>query len=81
MKAQHVLAAVAMALFVGPIVLGLGSFFVIPLVLIGVAVLPIALIGGIVVFATGWPHDLDSTPDDGPRPHRHPRLPMFAPRM
>jgi hypothetical protein len=80
MKTQHVLAAVAMVGLVGPIMLGLGSFFVIPLVLVGVAVLPLVIVGGLFVLATGWHHVLDSDPD-GPRPHRHPRLPMsLAPR-
>jgi hypothetical protein len=49
MKTQHALTVVAMVLMT-PILFGLGSFMVIPLILLAVAVLPIMIIGGIVMF-------------------------------
>ena len=64
-----------MMLFVAPIVLGLGSFFVIPLVLLAVAMLPVAIGTGIVVLIVGWRHPIHRAPDD-PRPHHHPPLPL-----
>jgi hypothetical protein len=77
MKTQHVLAAAVMVFFVAPILLGLGSFFVIPLVLLAVAVLPILLVGGIVMLFVAW-HRAASTSHDDFRPHPRRHLPLHA---
>ncbi|HET9622286.1 MAG TPA: hypothetical protein VFP84_13025 [Kofleriaceae bacterium] len=55
-----------------PIVLGLGSFFVIPLVLLTAAVLPVAVIVGIAALILVWARTPDVPRDDfhmPPRPH------------
>lgn len=64
-----------MTVFVAPILLGLGSFFLIPLVLVGVAVVPLAIVTGIVMLLIAWHRSIDSTVD---RPRRRPQLPLTA---
>jgi uncharacterized membrane protein YqaE (UPF0057 family) len=54
MKTQHVFVAVVVALFVAPVVLSVGTFFLIPLVLLLLALLPgLVVIGLSTLFVSG----------------------------
>jgi hypothetical protein len=47
MKTQHAFAAVVVALFLAPVVVSVGTFFLIPLVLLLVATLPVIAVLGL----------------------------------
>jgi hypothetical protein len=79
MKTPHALAIAVTVLLLTPVVLGLGSFFVIPLVLLAAAVLPVALLVGIAALIVMWTRTADGSSDDF-HTHTRPHAPLPAAR-